>query len=518
MTQGILSNAAKIAVNGRDLTIWDVFLVAKRRTQVYVPSASHQAMRQSRAAVEAMLAEDRVVYGITTGFGFMKDRKIAPEEVAALQVNLIRSHAAGVGEPLPTSVVRAMMLLRVNALAKGFSGVRTDLVELLVEMLNRGVHPRIPSQGSVGASGDLAPLSHLALVLMGEGLAEYKGMVLPGADALAAAELSPIALGAKEGLALINGTQAMGAMGCLMLEQARMLAKVADIACAGAVEALLGSHAPFQSAVHVLRPHNGQMASARNLTRLLQGSELVHSHRDCGQVQDGYSLRCAPQVHGATRDTIAHARGVFQIEINAVTDNPLIFAERGEAVSAGHFHGQPLALPLDFLAIAVSELANISERRTERLVNPALSNGLPTFLVAQPGLNSGYMVAQYTAASLVSENKVYCHPASVDSIPTSAGQEDHVSMGTTAARKLMRVVENASLVLAVEILCAVQALDLRQGLPAGRGVEALRTFVRGLVPHLEEDRVIADEIRLIAERIEDGSLVTAVEEAIGPLE
>lgn len=518
MTTGTISNPAKIAVNGRDLTIWDVFLVARRRAPVYVPSSSHQAMRHSRQAVETMLAEDRVVYGITTGFGFMKDRKIAPDEVAALQVNLVRSHAAGVGDPFPTSVVRAMMLLRVNALAKGFSGVRPEVVELLVEMLNRGVHPRIPSQGSVGASGDLAPLSHLALVLMGEGTAEYKGMVLPGADALAAADLTPIQLGAKEGLALINGTQAMGAMGCLMLEQARMLAKVADIAAASAVEALLGSHAPFQSAVHVLRPHNGQMASARNLTRLLAGSELVHTHKDCGQVQDGYSLRCAPQVHGATRDTIAHARGVFQIEINSVTDNPLIFAERGEAVSAGHFHGQPLALPLDFLAIAVAELANISERRTERMVNPALSNGLPAFLVARPGLNSGYMVAQYTAAALVSENKVYCHPASVDSIPTSAGQEDHVSMGTNGARKLMKVVDNAYHVLAVELLCAVQALELRQELPAGRGVEAVRRFVRTHVPHLDEDRMIADEIRLIAERIEDGSLVAAVEEAIGPLE
>lgn len=518
MSQGTISNPTKIAVNGRDLTIWDVFLVAKRRSPVYVPSSCQQAMRHSRAAVDAMLAEDRVVYGITTGFGFMQDRKISADEVAALQVNLIRSHAAGVGEPLPTSVVRAMMLLRVNALAKGYSGIRPEVVELLVEMLNQGVHPRIPSQGSVGSSGDLAPLSHLALVLIGEGVAEYKGMVLPGGDALAAAGLQPITLGAKEGLALVNGTQAMAAMGCLMLEQARMLAKVADIATASAVEALLGSHAPFQSAVHVLRPHNGQMASARNLTRLLAGSELVHTHRDCGQVQDGYSLRCAPQVHGATRDTIAHARGVFQIEINAVTDNPLIFADRGEAVSAGHFHGQPLALPLDFLAIAVSELANISERRTERMVNPALSNGLPAFLVARPGLNSGYMVAQYTAASLVSENKVYCHPASVDSIPTSAGQEDHVSMGTTAARKLMKVVENATQVLAVELLCAVQALDLRQDLPAGRGVQAIRAYVRGIVPHLDEDRVLADEIRALAERIEDGSLVTAVEEAIGPLE
>lgn len=510
--------AAPIALNGRDLTIWDVFLVARKRSPVAVPASCHAQMRRSRAAVDAMLVEDRVVYGVNTGFGFMKDRKISPDELGQLQVNLIRSHAAGVGEPLPISVVRAMMLLRINSLVKGFSGVRTDVVDLLVELLNRGVHPVIPSQGSVGASGDLAPLSHLALVLIGEGTAEYKGMILPGGDALEAAGLTPIALGAKEGLALINGTQAMGAMGCLGLERARMLAKVADIAAASSVEALAGSHAPFQSAVHVIRPHNGQMASARNMTRLLADSAIAESHKDCGQVQDGYSLRCVPQVHGATRDTIAHARGVFQIEINAVTDNPLIFADRGEAISAGHFHGQPLALPLDFMTIAVAELANISERRTERMVNPALSNGLPAFLVAKPGLNSGFMVAQYTAAALVSENKVLSHPSSVDSIPTSAGQEDHVSMGTAGARKLGRVLDNAVNVLAIELLCAAQALDLRGPHAPGKGVAALRRFVRAHVPHLDEDRLMAPDIEAIAALIEDGSLVAAVEEAVGPLE
>ncbi|HEY9723426.1 MAG TPA: histidine ammonia-lyase [Oscillatoriaceae cyanobacterium] len=513
-----LSQPAKIPLNGRDLSVYDVHLVATRRSPVFVPPGCVSAMRRSRALVEKMCDEDRVVYGITTGFGFMKDRRISPDETATLQRNLIMSHAAGVGEPLATPVVRAMMLLRINALVKGFSGVRPEVVELLVGMLNRGVHPVIPSQGSVGASGDLSPLSHLALVVLGLGSAEHCGRVLPGSEALSEAGLEPIELSAKEGLALINGTQAMGAMGCLALEQGRMLAKVADIACATSLEALMGSNAPYQSAVHLLRPHPGQMASARNLTRLTAGSELMASHRDCGMVQDGYSLRCAPQVHGASRDALAFARQTFQIEINSVTDNPLLFPESEEAVSAGHFHGQPLALPLDFLAIAMAELANISERRVERMVNPALSNGLPTFLTANPGLNSGLMVAQYTAASLVSENKVLCHPASVDSIPTSAGQEDHVSMGTTSARKLGQVVENLSQVLTIELLCGAQALDLRPQLGVGRGVAAAWRFIRDVVPHLDADRVLSDDIRRLHERIADGSLVQAVEEAVGPLE
>lgn len=508
----------RVAANGCDLGIWDVVSVARRHTPVYIPDTCSEAMQHARAVVDSMLAEDRVVYGITTGFGFMKDRRVSPAEVEQLQANLIRSHAAGVGVPLPTSVVRAMMLLRINALVKGHSGIRPQVVHLLVEMLNRGVHPQIPSQGSVGASGDLAPLSHLALVLMGEGAAEFRGMILPGREALEAAELEPVTLKAKEGLALINGTQAMTAIGCLMLEQSHQLAKVADLAAACSVEALLGSHSPFQARVHAVRPHRGQQASARNISRLLRDSALVESHRHCNQVQDGYSLRCAPQVHGATRDTVEHARRVFQVEINAVTDNPLIFTDTGEAVSAGHFHGQPVALPLDFLAIAVAELANISERRTERLVNPALSNGLPAFLVSRPGLNSGTMVAQYTAAALVSENKILCHPATVDSIPTSAGQEDHVSMGTIAARKLMRVVEHTRTVLAIELLCAAQALDLRGNIPPGAGVAAAHRAIRAAVPHLDDDRVMSTDIARITALIEDGSLVTAVKEAVGPLE
>jgi histidine ammonia-lyase len=508
----------RVAADGAHLSIWDVVSVAQRRTPVYIPENCITAVQAARATVETMLAQDRVVYGITTGFGFMKDRRVSAAEVAELQANLIRSHAAGVGAPLPTSVVRAMMLLRSNALVKGHSGIRPEVVQLLVAMLNRGVHPQIPSQGSVGASGDLAPLSHLALVLMGEGVAEYRGMLLPGREALEAAELEPVTLEAKEGLALINGTQVMTAIGCLMIEQSHQLAKLADLAAACSVEALLGSHSPFQARVHALRPHSGQQSSARNLTRLLQGSALMESHRDCGQVQDGYSLRCVPQVHGATRDTLAHARQVLGVEINAVTDNPLIFSDSEEAVSAGHFHGQPVALPLDFLAIAVAELANISERRTERMVNPAFSNGLPAFLVSRPGLNSGYMVAQYTAAALVSENKVLCHPATVDSIPTSAGQEDHVSMGTIAARKLMRVVEHTRTVLAIELLCAAQALDLRGNLPPGAGVAAAHRALRAQVPHLEQDRLMSADIARANAMLEDGSLLAAVTDAIGPLE
>ncbi|MEB3198351.1 MAG: histidine ammonia-lyase [Candidatus Sericytochromatia bacterium] len=518
MTLSSPSDDLPVVANGHDLTLWDVVCVAARRVPVCIPAEAEAAMRASRRSVEEMLEEDRVVYGITTGFGFMKDRRISPDEVGRLQTNLVRSHAAGVGPPLPTSVVRAMMLLRLNALVKGFSGIRTEVVALLAEMLNRGVHPQIPSQGSVGASGDLSPLSHLALVLMGEGVAEYRGMLLPGREALEAAELAPIQLAAKEGLALINGTQAMTAMGCLMIDQAHQLAKLADLVAACSVEALLGSHTPFHAAVHALRPHPGQLASARNLVKLLDGSQLVETHRHCNQVQDGYSLRCVPQIHGASRDTIRHARSVFQIEINAVTDNPLIFSAAGEAVSAGHFHGQPVALPLDFLGIAVAELANVSERRTERLVNPTLSNGLPAFLTGKPGLNSGYMVAQYTAAALVSENKVLCHPASVDSIPTSAGQEDHVSMGTIAARKLMRIVEHTRQVLAIELLCACQALDLRGEIPPGHGVAAAHRYVRQFVPHLDDDRILASDIATLTPHLEEGRLLSAVEAAVGPLE
>jgi histidine ammonia-lyase len=518
MSEATESDLGVVTINGRELTVYDVYLVAHRGVRVAIAQAALQAVKRARAAVEAMVNHSDAVYGINTGFGFMKNQRIASDELEALQHNLIRSHAAGVGVPFKTPIVRAMMLLRLNALIKGYSGIRPIVITHLTELLNQGVHPLIPSQGSVGASGDLAPLSHMALVLIGEGFAEYRGRVLSGAEALQAVGLEPLRLAAKEGLALVNGTQAMAAMGCLAIEQARSLAKVADIATASAIEALLGSNKPFQSAIHLLRPHTGQMASARNLTRLTTGSQLMATHANCDQIQDGYSLRCAPQIHGASRDTFAYARQIFQVEINSVTDNPLIFSETGVAISAGHFHGQPLALPLDFMAIAVAELGNVSERRTERMVNPALSNGLPAFLVAKPGLHSGLMVAQYTAASLVSENKGLCHPASVDSIPTSAGQEDHVSMGTNAARKLLQVIDNTRRVLAIELICAMQGIEHRTAVPISRGVAAAKSRVRQIVPYLSADRVLSTDIEALSRAIEDGTLIEAVEEAIGPLE
>ena len=509
---------SKIELAGEDLTIADVLKVAHQGAQVGLAEHARDRVLQSRAYVERLLEEDRVVYGITTGFGFFKERRIPTAEVEELQRNLIVSHSAGVGPLLPREVVRAMLLLRANALAKGYSGIRPETLELLLGMLNAGVHPCIPSQGSVGASGDLAPLSHLALVMLGEGEAEFEGRIMPGSEALEVAGLKPIKLGAKEGLALINGTQAMTAMGALTLARARELTKLADIACAMTVEATLGSNRAYLPYFHAQRPHPGQLASARNLSKLTEDSALMASHADCDRVQDAYSLRCAPQVHGASRDAVQYAEGVVSIELNSATDNPLIFPEQDEVLTGGHFHGQPVALAMDFLGIALSELANISERRIERLVNAAYSNGLPMFLAEHGGLNSGYMVAQYTAASLVSENKVLAHPASVDSIPTSAGQEDHVSMGTTAARKAVNICDNVEHVLAIELLCGAQALDFRQGLKPGVGTRVAYEAIRRKVPHLAEDRLVAKDIAAVVAMIRDGSLIMAVEACCEALE
>lgn len=507
-----------LELEGRGLSIADVLQVARQGTKVALAPGARERVEASRAYVERLLAEDRVVYGITTGFGFFKERRISPEDVEQLQHNLIVSHSAGVGPMLGREVVRAMLLLRANALAKGYSGIRSATLELLLGMLNAGVHPCVPSQGSVGASGDLSPLSHLALVMLGEGEAEFEGRIMPGAMALEAAGLKPIKLGAKEGLALINGTQAMTAIGSLILARSRELTKIADICCAMTVEATLGSNRAYLPYFHEQRPHPGQLASARNLTRLTADSALIASHEGCDRVQDAYSLRCAPQVHGASRDAIQYGEGVVSIELNSATDNPLIFPEQDEVLTGGHFHGQPVALAMDFLAIALAELANISERRTERLVNAAYSNGLPMFLAEHGGLNSGYMVAQYTAASLVSENKVLAHPASVDSIPTSAGQEDHVSMGTTAARKAVNVADNIEHVLAIELLCGAQAIDFRNGLVPGAGTRVAYEAIRRVVPHLGEDRLVAKDIAAAVGMIRDGSLLAAVEAACGALE
>src|SRR5688572_19121296 len=456
-------------------------------------------------------------YGINTGFGRFVSKSIPEELSEELQVRLLRSHASGVGDPYPDDVVRAAMLLRANALAKGYSGARAETAELLVECLDRGVLPHVPSRGSVGASGDLAPLAHLALPLIGEGQAWVDGDLCPGGEALARVGLEPLKLRAKEGLSLVNGTQFMTAFGALGLVRARRLAKTADLACALSLEALQGSRTSFFPQIHTARPLRGQQDSAANLLRLLEDSAIIEAHRWCDQVQDAYSLRCAPQVHGASRDLLDYVDMTVSAELNAATDNPLVLVEDGMLVSNGNFHGQPLAFALDALAIAVSELASISERRVERLVNPSLSDGLPPFLTSNGGLNSGFMIPQYVAASLVSENKALAHPASVDSIPTSAGQEDHVSMGNAAGLKAWQVLGNSERALAIELLAGAQAVEFLAPLALGRGSEAAREFVRSLSPRLTEDRPLSGDIEAVAAAIRDGSLVAAVEAEVGAL-
>jgi histidine ammonia-lyase len=509
---------------GTDLTIEDLIAVARRRVKVTIDPAASERVNVARRAID-LVAEggDAApnVYGVNTGFGFLAETRISAENVRALQRNLVRSHACGVGPALPTEVVRAMTLLRAQVVARGHSGVRLCVIELLCAMLNTGVHPVIPSQGSVGASGDLAPLAHLALVLMGEGRAEYQGEVLKGGEALARAGLSPVELQAKEGLALINGTQFMLAIGALALDDAESLAKHADIAGAMSLEAHKGSSRPFEERVVGVRPHPGALATAKNLRALLQKSEIAESHINCGKVQDAYSFRCMPQVHGASRDAMAWVRSVLAREMNAATDNPLVFVrEDGEAdlISGGNFHGQPLALALDLLAIACAELANISERRLEQLVNPALSSGLPPFLAKNTGLDSGYMIAQVTAAALVSENKVLCHPASVDSIPSSAGKEDHVSMGSISATKAARVVEHLRQVIAIEIMVAAQGLDLRLPLQAGEGARAAHACVRERVRTLDGDRELHEDMATVAEMVKSRVLLDRVAAAVGAMD
>jgi len=456
-------------------------------------------------------------YGINTGFGRFVSQTIPVELTEELQLRLLRSHACGVGDPYPMEIVRAAMLLRANALAKGNSGARVATVELLIDCLNRGIVPVVPSRGSVGASGDLAPLAHLALPLVGEGEAWVDGERLEGREALARAGLEPIRLQAKEGLSLVNGTQFMAAFTALGLVRARRLAKAADLACALSVEALQGSRSSFLPEVQALRPHRGQAASAANILRALEDSAINEAHRWCDRVQDAYSLRCAPQVHGASRDLLDYVEYTISVELNAATDNPLVLVEQELLVSNGNFHGQPLAFALDALAIAVSELANISERRVERLVNPNLSEGLPAFLVVEGGLNSGFMIPQYVAAALVSENKVLCPPASVDSIPTSAGQEDHVSMGNASGLKAWQVLGNVERALAIELLAGSQAVEFLAPLQPGVGAEATRRFVRSLSPRLKEDRPLAGDIELVAAAIRDGSLVSTIEDELGAL-
>ncbi|MFL5931952.1 MAG: histidine ammonia-lyase [Gaiellaceae bacterium] len=513
-----MAQRTAIGLTGDALTIADVWEVAVKDEPAAVAPSAGERMRAARELVDEVAHSDsHHTYGVNTGFGRFVSQEIPEALASELQLRLLRSHACGVGEPYPREIVRAALLLRANTLAKGYSGARVELAELLVALLEHDVLPRVPSRGSVGASGDLAPLAHLALPLVGEGEAEVGGQLMPGGDALAHAGLAPVRLEAKEGLSLINGTQFMAAFGALGVVRASRLAVAADIACALSLEALQGSRVAFGPEVQELRPLPGQAVAAANVLRLVSGSAVMEGHRWCDKVQDAYSVRCAPQVHGAARDLLAYVEATVAVELNAATDNPLVLVERGELVSNGNFHGQPLAFALDALAMAASELASISERRTERLVNPSLSEGLPAFLTADGGLNSGFMIPQYVAASLVSESKSLCHPASVDSIPTSAGQEDHVSMGNAAGLKAWQVLGNSERAVAIELLAGCQAVEFLAPLAPGDGVAAARSFVRGLSPRLRDDRPLTRDIEAVADAIRDGSLQEAVEAEIGAL-
>jgi len=494
-----------VVLDGSSLTLEQLVAIADGDATVALAPAAIERVRAARAVVEQKARGDEAVYGVNTGFGSFAEVKIAPDALDALQVNLLRSHAAGVGEPLPVRSVRATMALRANVLAKGFSGVRVETLEALLALLNQRVHPVVPSRGSVGASGDLAPLAHLALVLIGEG--EVLPNV-PAAEALARAGLRPITLGPKEGLALINGTQPSTAVLALALADAEQLARAADIAAALSIDALRGSIHPFEARIHEARPFAGQMTSAANIERLMRGSAINKSHEHCGRVQDAYSLRCAPQVHGATRQALAFARETVRIEANAATDNPMVFADSGDIVSGGNFHGAPIAVAADLIASAIVPLATISERRTDRLVDPALS-GLPAFLTRDGGLRSGLMLAQVTAAAVASELKSLAHPAGIDTIPTSANKEDHVSMSMTAALKAAHAVARAREVVAIEILCACQAIDLLAPLETSPPLAAAHALVRSRVPTLDEDRPPSPDIAAIAELIATSALERA---------
>lgn len=509
----MMNDAVRI---GLPITLAEVGRVARDGAVAVLADEARDQIHTSRAYIETIVAEGRTVYGVTTGFGKLANVRIAPADVQQLQRNLVVSHAMGVGEPFSTEIVRAMLLLRAQSLALGYSGIRIQVIELLLGMLDAGVHPVIPCQGSVGASGDLAPLAHMALTVIGEGKAEYRGEVLPSADALAQAGLAPMTLDAKEGLALINGTQAMTAIGALLALDAAQLATASDIAAAMSLEALKGTRTPFDARVTTVRPHPGAAEAAANVLAISANSPIHASHADCDKIQDAYSLRCIPQVHGASRDALRHVAMVLEREINAVTDNPLVFAADDLVISAGNFHGQPVALVMDYAKVAIAELANIAERRVEHMLDPAVS-GLPAFLARQGGLHSGLMISQYTAASLVSENKVLAHPASVDSIPTSANQEDHVSMGTTSARQCAMILENSRWVVAIEVINAVQALDFHKPLEPGPGVGAAVRLVRAVVPPLDADRVMTGDLAAVRELIVSGALREAVERAVGLL-
>jgi histidine ammonia-lyase len=494
---------SKVFIDGRTLTYEDVVAVARGYKSVDIASEVRDQVERTRRVLEDILAQDRVIYGVNTGFGHLASVRISDEELCKLQENLIISHAAGTGDPFPDEVVRAMILLRANSLARGLSGVRYELIEALVSLVNHDICPIIPEQGSLGASGDLAPLAHLALALLGKGKVRMGGVLMDAALALERAGISPLTLMPKEGIGLINGTQAMTAVGAIALYDAVVLAITADAAASMSIEALRGIPDAFRPCLHQARPHQGQMGCAEFISRLLEGSRLVSAPGEL-RVQDAYSIRCIPQVHGATRDVLEYVRKVINTEINSVSDNPLVFPD-GQVISAGNFHGQPVALAMDFLSIATAELGNISERRIERLLNPALS-GLPPFLAVQGGINSGFMISQYTAASLVSENKVLSAPASTDSIPVSASQEDHVSMGTIAARKARAVVKNVARILAIELMCACQALEFQGPEKLAPGTRRIYDLVRQVLPSLEEDRWLHPDIEAVTELVAEGRI------------
>ncbi|MCE5335006.1 MAG: histidine ammonia-lyase [Desulfobacteraceae bacterium] len=510
-------DAQDMELGGKPVSVEDLVAIARRGRRVVVSDAALGPVARSRRLVEKWLGEGRVIYGITTGVGALCDVTIPFKDTIPLQKNTLLSHAAGVGEPFAEEVVRGTMAIRIHDLAQGYAGIRLETLTALADALNRGFYPVVPCKGSVGASGDLAPMAHIGLALTGEGEAFMLGRRVRAAEALAALGLQPVTLQAGEGLALINGTQVMTALAALAVSDSERLARIADVACAMSLEVLMGTNKGFSPRIHELRPHPGQMAAARNMARVTENSEIISSHKDCSRIQDAYTLRCSPQIHGASRDTFAHVRCTVEIEMNSTTTNPLIFSDTDEVLNGGNFHGQPIALCTDSMSMAVSELANVSERRTERLVNPQLS-GLPAFLVKDTGLNTGFMIPQYTAAALVSENKTLCHPASVDSIPTSGNREDHVSMGTIAARKCRAVLENAEYVLAIELMCACQGLDLLTKGPPGPGThEAYRT-IREMVPALHHDRFLAPEIEVVRALIRNGEILRRVEERIGPME
>lgn len=502
-------------IDGNSLTIYELIQVAREGYLVQISEKAIEKVLSSRAYVEKLVREEKVVYGITTGFGKFSNIIIANEQVEELQHNLIRSHACGVGKHFSEEIVRGIMLLRLNALVKGYSGIRLETLQILIEMLNKRVHPAIPEKGSLGSSGDLAPLSHMVLVMMGEGEAYYQGKLITGAEAMVEAKIQPIHLTSKEGLALINGTQVLTAVGAITTYDAMNLMKMADISAALTFEALKGIMDVFDEKIHEIRNHTGQIACAKNLARILSGSGLTTKQGEV-KLQDSYSLRCLPQIHGASKDAIEYVLDKVNKEINAATDNPLIFPEDEQVISCGNFHGQPMALAFDFLGIALAEIANSAERRIERLVNPSLSE-LPAFLTEKGGVNSGFMIMQYTAAALVSENKILAHPASVDSIPSSGNQEDHVSMGTIAARKAHEILYNTKRVIAIEMMTAAQGIDFSNPDKLGAGTKEAYKIIREQITKLEEDRIMYIDIEKSLKLIENLAILNAVENKIGLL-